>query len=142
MTHDPIFDSVDEEIYTLRTTAKGPEGKLPLAADFLREKPSGTIFGWTQNAGMGWDPKKMGGKEFVILSTQGGVRRPDGSPAALGYHTGHYEVGLLVEEAARVIAERGGIPFAAFSAIPVTGGPTERTGCWTVCPIGMTPRWF
>ncbi len=128
MTHDPIFDSVDEEIYTLRTTAKGPEGKLPLAADFLREKPSGTIFGWTQNAGMGWDPKKMGGKEFVILSTQGGVRRPDGSPAALGYHTGHYEVGLLVEEAARVIAERGGIPFAAFCSDPCDGRTNGTDG--------------
>ena len=128
MTHDPIFDSVDEEIYTLRTTAKSPEGKLPLAADFLREKPSGTIFGWTQNAGMGWDPKKMGGKEFVILSTQGGVRRPDGSPAALGYHTGHYEVGLLVEEAARVIAERGGIPFAAFCSDPCDGRTNGTDG--------------
>ena len=128
MPNDRILDSGEEEIYTLRTTAKGPEGKLPLVPDFLRKKPSGTIFGWTQDAGMGWDPRKLGGKEFVILSTQGGIRRPDGSPAALGYHTGHYEVGLLMEEAARVISERGGIPFAGFCSDPCDGRTNGTDG--------------
>ena len=37
---------------------------------------------------------------FLILSTQGGLRAPDGPPIALGYHTGHWEVGLLVQAAA------------------------------------------
>ena len=41
----------------------------------------------------------MLGKQFLILSTQGGIRAPDGSPIALGYHTGHWEVGLLMQEA-------------------------------------------
>ena len=43
---------------------------------------------------------------MLILSTQGGIREPDGSPLALGYHTGHWEVGLLVQAAAEEL--RGG----------------------------------
>ena len=48
----------------------------------------------------GLDPAELTGREFLILSTQGGLRGPDGTPIALGYHTGHWEVGLLVKAAA------------------------------------------
>ena len=68
-----VFDSGDPEIFTLRTTAAGPSGSLPFSEDFLRTQPSGTIFGWTQNAGMGWNPAKLGGEQFLILSTQSSV---------------------------------------------------------------------
>ena len=34
----------------------------------------------------------------------------DGRPIALGYHTGHWEIGLLMEAAAEEIHRRGGIP--------------------------------
>jgi len=71
----------------------------------LHDWPSGDLFGFTQNAGMGWKPQEMLGPQFLILSTQGGVRAPDGRPIALGYHTGHWEVGLLVQAAAREIKE-------------------------------------
>ena len=70
---------------------------------------------------MGWNPGDMRKPNFVILSTQGGIRRPDGSPIALGYHTGHWEVGLLMEQAARNIALGGGIPFAGFCSDPCDG---------------------
>ena len=86
-----------ERIYQIRTKASGPAGKLPLDADMLLHQPSGNLFGWTQNAGMGWNPAELGRKQFLILSTEGGRRAPDGSPIALGYHTGHWEIGLLVE---------------------------------------------
>ena len=43
----------------------------------------------------------VGRDEYLILSTAGGVRADDGTPIALGYHTGHWEVGLLMEAAAR-----------------------------------------
>ena len=77
----------------------------------LLQRPSGDLFGWTQNAGMGWDPAKLGGKEFLILSTHGGIRAADGTPIALGYHTGHWEVGLLMEAAAEgtEVARRGAV---------------------------------
>src|SRR5207253_411781 len=76
------------------TTATGPAGRLPLSPDLLRNAPSGDLFGWTQNAGMGWDPATLGRPELLILSTQGGLRAADGSPIALGFHSGHWEVGL------------------------------------------------
>ena len=71
---------------------------LKLGGDL--ERPSGDIFGMTQNAGMGWDPARLNGAEFLLLSTHGGIRAEDGTPIALGYHTGHWEVGLLVKAAA------------------------------------------
>src|SRR5512142_1972002 len=97
----PERDTVESpEIYEIRTRATGPEGSLPLTETMLRERPSGDIFGLTQNVGMGWQPSEAGRKQFLILSTQGGLRAPDGTPVALGYHTGHWEIGLLVQAAA------------------------------------------
>lgn len=122
MSPTPAFlDSADPSIYTLRTTGPGPTGRLPLTAEALRAASSGHVFGMTQNAGMGWDPRKLLGKEFLILSTQGGIRAPDGTPVALGYHTGHWEVGLLMEEAARTLTAQGAIPFAGYVSDPCDG---------------------
>src|SRR4051812_4633667 len=82
-----------------RIAGTGPAGALPLTPEMLRESPSGNLFGLTQNVGMGWRPDHLGGPEFVIVSTAGGVRGEDGTPIALGYHTGHWEIGLLVRKA-------------------------------------------
>jgi putative YjhG/YagF family dehydratase len=128
MKEEPLLDSGDESIYTLRTTAPGPSGSLPLDPDRLRAMSSGELFGWTQNAGMGWNPAQMLRRQFLILSTQGGVRAPDGTPVALGFHTGHWEVGLLVEEAARAIATNNGIPFAAAVSDPCDGRTNGTAG--------------
>ena len=123
-----IFPAADPSLYEIRTAAEGPKGALPLTEDMLRNRPSGDIFGWTQAAGMGWDPNKLGSNEFLILSTQGGIRSPDGSPIALGYHTGHYEVGLLMEEAARELTRHGAIPYAGFCSDPCDGRTQGTTG--------------
>ena len=125
---NPIFDSGDEAIYTLRTTAPGPTGSLPLDAGRLSKMSSGELFGWTQNAGMGWSPAAMLGKQFLILSTQGGIRAADGTPVALGYHTGHWEVGLLMEEAAREFSAAKAIPFAAYVSDPCDGRTNGTNG--------------
>ena len=116
-----MLDSKNSDIYQLKTTAVGPTGKLPFDDEFLRNAASGDLFGWTQNAGMGWRPDQLRRPNFVMLSTQGGIRNPDGSPVALGYHTGHWEVGLLMEQAARAIASNGGLPFAGFCSDPCDG---------------------
>ena len=110
---DNQFDSSDASLYDVATHVPGPSGALPLTEAWLRERPSGDVFGWTQNAGMGWEPSALGGREFLILSTHGGIRAPDGTPIALGYHTGHWEVGLLMEAAAHEFKSAGSIPFAA-----------------------------
>lgn len=70
----------------------------------------------------------MDRREFLIISTMGGLRAADGSPVALGYHTGHWEVGLLVDAAARTIAAAGGIPFAGFCSDPCDGRSQGTAG--------------
>ena len=115
------FDSDDARLFDVSTRAPGPKGALPLTAQMLRERPSGDLFGWTQNAGMGWNPASLGGTEFLMLSTHGGIRAADGTPIALGYHTGHWEVGLLLEAAAGEFKEAGAIPFAAACTDPCDG---------------------
>jgi putative YjhG/YagF family dehydratase len=115
------FDSPDASLFEVPTRAPGPSGALPFTEEMLRERPSGDLFGWTQNAGMGWEPAALGGREFLILSTHGGIRSADGTPVALGYHTGHWEVGLLMEAAARELSSAGAIPFAASCTDPCDG---------------------
>ncbi|HEX7586952.1 MAG TPA: YjhG/YagF family D-xylonate dehydratase, partial [Anaerolineae bacterium] len=112
------FESSDPNLYNISTHAPGPAGRLPLQPDWLRDTASGTVFGWTQDAAMGWNPARLGSKEFLILSTQGGIRAPDGTPIALGYHTGHWEVGLLAQAAAEELTRLGGIPFAGYVSDP------------------------
>lgn len=130
MSHRFPFESGNPDIYTLRTTAKGNPGSLPLTPQQLAGAPSGDLFGWSQNVGMGWDPKELGATrpDIAILSTQGGIRRPDGSPVALGYHTGHWEVGLLMEEAANAVTAGGGVPFAAYCSDPCDGRTNGTKG--------------
>jgi xylonate dehydratase len=134
MTPNP-FDFEDDELMHVPTRAAGPRGALPLTAEMLRERPSGDLFGWTQNAGMGWDPALLGGKEFLILSTHGGIRAPDGTPIALGYHTGHWEVGLLMEAAAHVFKQHRAIPFAAACTDPCDGRSQGTTAMFDSLPF-------
>ena len=115
------FETQDPSLFDVATHVPGPVGSLPLTAEMLRSRPSGDVFGWTQNAGMGWEPSAIGGKEVLILSTHGGIRAPDGTPIALGYHTGHWEVGLLMEAAAHELKGAGAVPFAASCTDPCDG---------------------
>ena len=124
----PLLNADDDSIYDIRTRAPGPQGKLPLTSQILRDWPSGDLFGWTQDAGMGWAPDELGRPQFLILSTLGGIRAHDGKPIALGYHTGHWEVGLLVEAAARELRNLGAIPFAAFCSDPCDGRTQGTVG--------------
>ena len=128
MTRDPLLDSADEAIFQLRTTAAGPAGRLPLTPEILNGMSSGDLFGLTQNAGMGWNPAHLLRRQFLILSTQGGVRAADGTAIALGYHTGHWEIGLLVEEAARTFSSNGALPFAGCVSDPCDGRTNGTAG--------------
>lgn len=130
----PILDSQDASIYTLTTKAPGPEGFLPLTPEMLRGAPSGDIFGWTQDAGMGWNPAELGRPEVLILSTQGGIRGEDGKPIALGYHTGHFEVGLLMRAAAEELSRIGAVPFAGFVSDPCDGRTQGTVGMMDSLP--------
>jgi len=116
-----ILASESLDLREVRTHAPGPEGHLPITAEMLLAEPSGNLFGLTQNAGMGWEPARLLDPEFLILSTHGGMRSADGTPIALGFHTGHWEVGLLVAEAARELRNHRCTPFAGACTDPCDG---------------------
>jgi len=129
-----VFDSAVPGIYEIKTSASGPAGSLPITEEMLLKNPSGDLFGLTQNAGMGWNPAELGRKQFLILSTQGGLRAPDGKPIALGYHTGHWEIGLLVQAAAEEFRKLKTIPFAGFCSDPCDGRTQGTTGMFDSLP--------
>src|SRR5919197_6694582 len=118
----------DRGTFEVQTAAAGPAGRLPLTAEMLLERPSGDVFGLTQNAGMGWDPRELGRPQFLMLGTNGGIRAADGRPIALGYHTGHWEIGLLMQAAAEELAAQECLPFAAFCSDPCDGRTQGTVG--------------
>src|SRR4051812_36541512 len=129
-----ILDSADPSLFNIRSKAPGPQGSLPITPEMLLQRPSGDLFGWAQNAGMGWAPHELGGKEVLILSTHGGIRAADGTPVALGYHTGHWEVGLLMDAAAKELKKLGAVPFAAYCTDPCDGRTQGTPGMYDSLP--------
>lgn len=121
-------------IYRLRTKAAGPVGRLPINAEFLQNAPSGDLFGMTMNAGMGWKPDRMRGDEIMIVSTKAGLRSIDGSPTALGLHSGHYELDIQTEAVATEIERLGGIPFATYVSDQCDGRSQGTTGMFDSLP--------
>ena len=122
------FNSRDTSLFDVATHAPGAEGSLPFTPEMLRDRPSGDLFGWSLDVAMGLPATQLGGREFLILSTQGGIRAPDGSPIALGYHTGHWEVGLLMTAAAETFRAAGTIPFAGYVSDPCDGRTQGTVG--------------
>jgi xylonate dehydratase len=117
-----------------RLQGEGPAGRLPITEEMLLSEPSGNLFGLTQNAGMGWNPDEVGRPQYLIMSTQGGLRDADGHPLALGYHTGHWEIGLLVRQAAETLRDHGALPFAAYCSDPCDGRTQGTTGMFDSLP--------
>ena len=125
LTSDDVFGTGAPNILT---HAPGPAGRVPFTEDILINGASGDHFGMTQNAGMGWNPVELLRKQFVILSTAGGLRRADGTPIALGLHTGHFELSTLVQAAAEELRTQRAIPFALFCSDPCDGRTQGTTG--------------
>lgn len=130
-----VLEAESSALRQIQTHAKGPEGSLPVSAEMLLTLPSGNLFGLTQNAGMGWDASRLLDPEFLILSTHGGLRAADGSPIALGFHTGHWEVGLLVAEAARELQRLHAVPFAGACTDPCDGRTQGTEGMLDSLPF-------
>jgi putative YjhG/YagF family dehydratase len=124
----------DPSVLDIVSAAPGPTGALPLTEDLLRHAPSGDLFGWTQDVGMGLKPELLGRPEILLLSTSGGIRGPAGEPIALGYHTGHWEVILQMKAAAEEVRARGGLPFAGFVTDPCDGRTQGTPGMMDSLP--------
>ncbi len=133
-TLSALMGETEPACFDVATKADGPAGALPLTDEMLRHWPSGDLFGLSQNAGMGWNPAEVDRDPYLILSTQGGVRAADGSPIALGYHTGHWEIGLLVQEAAETFKALGKAPFAGMVSDPCDGRTQGTTGMMDSLP--------
>jgi len=130
-----VLETDRAELDEVKTHAAGPEGLLPLSPEMLVKEPSGNLFGLSQNAGMGWETGRLLDPEFLILSTHGGMRAEDGSPIALGFHTGHWEVGLLVAEAARELKALHAVPFAGACTDPCDGRTQGTAGMMDSLPF-------
>src|SRR5437773_5112350 len=118
---DQLIGAGANAFFDVATSAPGPQGALPLTEEQLLDAPSGDLFALSQNVGMGWDPAELNRTQVLILSTQGGIRASDGTPIALGYHTGHWEVGLLMQAAAEELRRREAMPFAGYCTDPCDG---------------------
>ncbi len=129
-----IVETTDSADFLVETSGEGPTGSLPLTDEMLRQWPSGDLFGLTQNAGMGWDVAELNRDNFLILSTQGGLRGSLGEPIALGFHTGHWEVSLLAREVAEELRRVGGLPFAGMVSDPCDGRTQGTTGMMDSLP--------
>ena len=114
------FD-LDKSLYDVLTKAPTRKDEFPVTEEMLRHAPGGDVFGMSQDAGMGWEGKKLRDAQVLILTTMGGLRQDDGTPLALGYHTGHWELGLLVKEAAKQLKEMNCLPFAGHCSDPCDG---------------------
>jgi len=130
-----VLETADPSLLQVATHASGPAGFLPLTPEMLLNEPSGNLFGLSQNAGMGWDPSHLLDPEFLILSTHGGLRAENGEAIALGFHTGHWEVGLLVAEAARELKALRAIPFAGACTDPCDGRSQGTAGMLDSLPF-------
>jgi putative YjhG/YagF family dehydratase len=129
-----VLETADVPLEEVRTHAPGPAGRLPITAEMLLGEPSGNLFGLSMNVGMGWSPDSLSGPEILLLSTHGGLRAEDGTPIALGFHTGHWEVGLLVAEAARELRALGAVPFSGACTDPCDGRTQGTTGMFDSLP--------
>ena len=130
-----MLETTDPSLLSVTTHAPGPAGLLPLSAEMLLTEPSGNLFGLSQSAGMGWDPARLLDPEFLILSTHGGLRAENGEAIALGFHTGHWEVGLLVAEAARELKALRAVPFAGACTDPCDGRTQGTAGMLDSLPF-------
>ncbi|MBM7553440.1 YjhG/YagF family D-xylonate dehydratase [Thalassobacillus pellis] len=133
-TIDELMTLSEADIQEIKTKAPGPEGSLPLTDHMLRNSPSGDLFGLSQNVGMGWKPDQLQGDQVLLLSTQGGIKGNDGEPIALGYHTGHWEVDMLMKEAAKEVSRFQGVPFAAYVSDPCDGRSQGTFGMFDSFP--------
>ena len=126
--------NLSESAYEVRTKAPARTGSLPFTEEMLRNSPSGDLFGWSHNVGMGWRPDLITSDQVLILTTAGGIREDDGRPVALGYHTGHWEVNLVAKEAAIDFKKNNWIPFAGHCSDPCDGRTQGTTGMMDSLP--------
>ena len=104
--------------------------------------PAATCSAGPRTSAWACGPSCSAARSSSSCRTHGGLRADDGSPIALGYHTGHWEVGLLVKAAAEEFRRRGGDPVRRGRHRPVRRPhPGHARACSTACRTATTRRW-
>lgn len=134
MSIEKLYNAIDSSLYLIEPVVDGPEGRLPLTPDLLRNSPSGNLFGMTMNAGMGWEPSALANGDVMLISTQGGLRADSGETIAVGLHQGHFEIDLQMKAAAEVVKQHGMVPHAVFVTDPCDGRSQGTTGMFDSLP--------
>jgi len=119
--------------------ADRPEA-CPSLTKWLRHSPSGDLFGLTQNAGMGWNPAEGGAQTISQSQYARRIACARWQAIALGDHTGHWEIGLLVQAAAEEFRRLTTIPFAGFCSEPCDGRTQGTTGMFDSLPYRTMRR--
>ena len=130
-----MLETADRSLLRVAMHAHEPAELPPLDVEMPLTPASGNLFGLSESAGIGSAPDRLLGPEFLILSTHGGLRADSGEPIALGFHTGHWEVGLLVAEAARELKAMHAVPFAGACTDPCDGRTQGTTGMLDSLPF-------
>ncbi|MEM7391955.1 MAG: YjhG/YagF family D-xylonate dehydratase [Verrucomicrobiota bacterium] len=129
-----IWWDCSESLKAVRTKMPHRTEAFDLSEEMLRHSPSGDLFGLAQDVGMGWSGGSVAQRQVLILTTMGGLRREDGTVEALGYHTGHWELGLMAKEAAATLREHHLMPFAAHCSDPCDGRTQGTAGMMDSLP--------
>ena len=101
----------------------------------LLDRPSGDLFGLTQNAGMGWDPRELGRPQFLILSHPG--RHPRARRPADRARLPHRPLGGRPADAGgrrASCARLECLPFAGFVTDPCDGRTQGTVGMMDSLP--------
>ena len=85
MSLQEFLNDTTERLYEVRSKAAGPVGRLPLTESMLGTSRADISSGCRRMSAWAGIPRRWHGIPYLILSTQGGLRAPDGSPVALGY---------------------------------------------------------
>ena len=107
----------------------------------LRDLPSGHLFGWSQNAGMGWNP--VGARRQGIPDPLDPRRHPRARRHADRARLPHRPLGSRPARGGRradVLAGAGAIPFAAACTDPCDGRSQGTTAMFDSLPVSATTR--
>lgn len=130
MSASPVQPFVERatsaNIYDIKTVGPPPEGELQVTAEMMQTDyaRSGDFYSLSMMAGQGWPVRDLHLARFLVLSSFGGLpSEGNGPPTALGYHSGHDHLHLLVGATSKTITANKGIPTAAY----ITDGCDGRT---------------
>ena len=130
-----VIDSGARICFRVATHAPGPAGALPITPEMLLNaalrkslRPHARTPAWDGSRRACSIPSSSSSARTAVCA------RRTAAPIALGFHTGHWEVGLLVAEAARELKALRAVPFAGACTDPCDGRTQGTAGMMDSLP--------